>query len=254
MAKATTRVKCRQYRCGFVENPSLKSNKCHECKERMQNNGKRIDVMVFTNANPWYAGKLDDPQGGDMTFQHTDTSNLKRFEQIELQAKLLNYFLGSNKSNINHNADGAGKRSHDGQSRDGRRSKLGLANIGADGVSATVRICECEPRWSQKFNPMQWPAFSSDRIFLSAYHHRFHSTKRELQKHEARTCAWNAEFDMVLCKGRQEKMKEFQMQSLHYYSKSNNKSSDHHDDIQFLSWPAFQNILIFPSALGFFNH
>ena len=31
----------------------------------------------------------------------TDISNLKRFEQIELQAKLLNYFLGSNKSNIN---------------------------------------------------------------------------------------------------------------------------------------------------------
>jgi len=33
--------------------------------------------------------------------QRTDISNLKRFEQIELQAKLLNYFLGSNKSNIN---------------------------------------------------------------------------------------------------------------------------------------------------------
>ena len=32
---------------------------------------------------------------------HTEISNLKRFEQIELQAKLLNYFLGSNKSNIN---------------------------------------------------------------------------------------------------------------------------------------------------------
>ena len=28
-------------------------------------------------------------------------SKKKRFEQIELQAKLLNYFLGSNKSNIN---------------------------------------------------------------------------------------------------------------------------------------------------------
>ena len=28
-------------------------------------------------------------------------SNLKKFEQIELQAKQLNYFLGSNKSNIN---------------------------------------------------------------------------------------------------------------------------------------------------------
>jgi len=34
----------------------------------------------------------------------TNTSNLKRFEQIELQAKLLNYFLGSNKSNINQSS------------------------------------------------------------------------------------------------------------------------------------------------------
>jgi len=34
-------------------------------------------------------------------FQHTDISNLKRLKQIELQAKLLNYFLGSNKSKIN---------------------------------------------------------------------------------------------------------------------------------------------------------
>jgi len=38
---------------------------------------------------------------GIICLQHTDISNLKRFEQIELQAKLLNYFLGSNKSNIN---------------------------------------------------------------------------------------------------------------------------------------------------------
>jgi len=40
-----------------------------------------------------------DIKGFDMII--TDISNLKRFEQIELQAKLLNYFLGSNKSNIN---------------------------------------------------------------------------------------------------------------------------------------------------------
>ena len=33
--------------------------------------------------------------------QYTDISNLKRFEQIEFQAKLLNYFSGSNKSKIN---------------------------------------------------------------------------------------------------------------------------------------------------------
>ena len=33
--------------------------------------------------------------------QHTEISNLKRFEQIELPAKLLNNFVWSNKSNIN---------------------------------------------------------------------------------------------------------------------------------------------------------
>ena len=43
----------------------------------------------------------DRPSNFFLFFQHTDISNLKRFEQIELQAKLLNYFLGSNKSNIN---------------------------------------------------------------------------------------------------------------------------------------------------------
>jgi len=39
-----------------------------------------------------------------MTFkkknQHTDISNLKRFEQIELQAKQLNYFSGSKRDNV----------------------------------------------------------------------------------------------------------------------------------------------------------
>jgi len=43
----------------------------------------------------------DRPKTKQKKIQHTDTSNLKRFEQIELQAKLLNYFLESNKSNIN---------------------------------------------------------------------------------------------------------------------------------------------------------
>jgi hypothetical protein len=43
----------------------------------------------------------DRPKTKKKKIQHTDTSNLKRFEQIELQAKLLNYFLESNKSNIN---------------------------------------------------------------------------------------------------------------------------------------------------------
>jgi len=31
----------------------------------MQTKGKRLDRIVFTNADPQYAGKIDDPQGGD---------------------------------------------------------------------------------------------------------------------------------------------------------------------------------------------
>jgi len=33
----------------------------------MQIKGERLDGIVFTNANPRYAGKIDDPQGGDKT-------------------------------------------------------------------------------------------------------------------------------------------------------------------------------------------
>jgi len=33
----------------------------------MQTKGKRLDSIVFSNANPRYAGKIDDPQGYDTT-------------------------------------------------------------------------------------------------------------------------------------------------------------------------------------------
>jgi len=33
----------------------------------MKTKGKRPEDIVFTNADPRYAGKLDDPQGGDVT-------------------------------------------------------------------------------------------------------------------------------------------------------------------------------------------
>jgi len=60
-----TRVKCRHCCCGFVENPSLRSNKCHGCEKRMQAKGDRLDGIVFTNADSRYAAKVDDPQGSD---------------------------------------------------------------------------------------------------------------------------------------------------------------------------------------------
>ena len=45
-------------------------------------------------------------RGGVITAHRYLKSKKKRFEQIELQAKLLNYFLGSNKSNINQSGGG----------------------------------------------------------------------------------------------------------------------------------------------------
>ena len=50
-----------------MENPSFKSRKCHGCVKQMKTKGKRPDGIVLTNADPRYAGKLDDPQGGDAT-------------------------------------------------------------------------------------------------------------------------------------------------------------------------------------------
>ena len=68
VAKATNAKKCRHCRCGFVENPSLRSNKCHGCEKGMQTNDERVDgIIIFTNANQQFAGKINDPQGGDTT-------------------------------------------------------------------------------------------------------------------------------------------------------------------------------------------
>jgi len=37
------------------------------CGKQLKTKGKRPEGIVFTNADPRYAGKLDDPQGGDAT-------------------------------------------------------------------------------------------------------------------------------------------------------------------------------------------
>ena len=41
--------------------------KFHGCGQQTKTKGKRPEGIVFTNAYPRYAGKLDDPQGGDAT-------------------------------------------------------------------------------------------------------------------------------------------------------------------------------------------
>jgi len=80
---------------------------------QMKTKGKRLDGIVFTNADPQYAGKLDDPQGGDTAML------MQQVREV---------------------------MSHEGQSRDDRRIKLDLFNVGEacsdDGVSVAVRVCE----------------------------------------------------------------------------------------------------------------
>jgi len=61
------RVRCRQCKCSSVENPSIRSSKCHGCQKQIKTKGKKLDDIVFTNADSQYAGKLDDLQGGDTT-------------------------------------------------------------------------------------------------------------------------------------------------------------------------------------------
>ena len=67
------RVRCRQCKCSLVENPSFKSSKCHGCGKQMKTKGKRPEGIVFTNADPRYAGKLDDPQKGNSMMRSSKT-------------------------------------------------------------------------------------------------------------------------------------------------------------------------------------
>jgi len=60
-----TRGRCRQCKCSLVENSNLRSSKFYGCEKQIQTKGNRLDVIVFTNADPQYAGKLDDPRGRD---------------------------------------------------------------------------------------------------------------------------------------------------------------------------------------------
>jgi len=72
----------------------------------MQTKGTRLDGIVFTNADPRYAGKLDDPQGSDTTMLMQQVREIMTVNQ-EMETNQVN-----------------------------------LANVRADGVSAAVGICE----------------------------------------------------------------------------------------------------------------
>ena len=116
-----TRARCKHCRCGFVENLSLRSNLCHGCERRMQTKGERLDGIVFTNAHPRCAGKIDDPQGGDTTILMQQVREVITVNQeledesswIWLTSEQMGFPLQSEIANENHGEAGSLKQCND---------------------------------------------------------------------------------------------------------------------------------------------
>jgi len=99
------------------------SNKCHECEQQMQTKGKRLDGIVFTNADPRYAGKLDDSQGGDTTMLMQQVREVMTINQemedrdksswIWLTSEQMGVPLHSEFANDNHSEAGSSTQCND---------------------------------------------------------------------------------------------------------------------------------------------
>ena len=80
------------------------------CGKQMKTKGKRLDGIVFTNAGPQYAGKLDDPQGGDTTMLMHQVREVMMVNQemkdesscIWLTSEQMGFPLRSEFANENH--------------------------------------------------------------------------------------------------------------------------------------------------------
>jgi len=72
--------------------------------------GKRLDSIVCTNADPRYAGELDDPQGGDTTLLMQQVRKVMTVNQemegesswIWLTSEQMGFLLRSEFANVNH--------------------------------------------------------------------------------------------------------------------------------------------------------
>jgi len=123
----TREGRCRQCKCSLVENPNLKRSKCHKqmktkgCEKQMKTRGKRLDSIVFTNADPRFAGKPDDPQGGDMTTLMQQVREVMTVNQemenesswIWLTSEQMGFPLRSEFANENHGEAGSSKQCND---------------------------------------------------------------------------------------------------------------------------------------------
>jgi len=84
----------------------------------MKTKGKRLDGIVFTNANPRHAGKLDDPQGCDTTMLMQQVREVMTVNQemtdesswIWLTSEQMGVSLRSEFANENHGEAGSSKQ------------------------------------------------------------------------------------------------------------------------------------------------
>jgi len=87
----------------------------------MKTKGKRPDGIVFTNADQQYAGKLDDPQGGDTTILMQQVREVMTVNQemtdeslwIWLTSEQMGFPLRSEFANENHGEAGSSKQCND---------------------------------------------------------------------------------------------------------------------------------------------
>ena len=87
----------------------------------MKTKDKRLDSIVFTNANPRYAGKLDDPQGGDATMLMQQVREVMTVNQemtdesswIWLTSEQMGFPLRSEFANENHGEARSSKQCND---------------------------------------------------------------------------------------------------------------------------------------------
>ena len=87
----------------------------------MKTKCKKLDGMVFTNANPRYAGKLDDLQGGATTMLMQQVREVMTVNQemehesswIWLTSEQMGFPLRSEFANENHSEAGSSKQCND---------------------------------------------------------------------------------------------------------------------------------------------
>jgi len=87
----------------------------------MKTKGKRLEGIAFTNADPRYAGKLDDPQGGDTTMLMQQVREVMTVKQemtdesswIWLTSEQMGFLLRSASVNENHGEAGSSKQCND---------------------------------------------------------------------------------------------------------------------------------------------